>query len=46
MFVTVPSTKKGTQNSGNENYGGKDLFPKIFSDFRQECQFQMPAGAK
>ena len=45
MFVTVPSTKKGTQNYGNENYGRKDLFPKIFSDFQQEWQFQMPEGA-
>lgn len=30
----------------NEKYQGKDQFPKIFSDFQQRCQPQMPTRAK
>lgn len=46
MPSTVPSTKGGTWSYGSENYGSKDQFPKIFSDFRQECQSQMFPGVR
>lgn len=46
MSSTVPSAKEGTWNYGNENYGSKNPFPKIFSDIRQGCQSPMLPGVR
>lgn len=46
MHGTVPTTKDGTWNYENEIYGGKDQFPKIFSDFRQGSESHMSTGVR